>query len=129
MTMNTREQNQTKFGDQQLPETSRRHDRNGRAAPVTPVPSREDRHIADSYFKVLSRMVERAVKDCGSAKESRRKEAAAWIFSDSTEDWSLRWVLRAMQARGGTTRRIESVRRDAKEEWGGATDEPVSAVS
>ena len=126
--MNTRDENWTKFGDQQHSNTTQ-IETHGRGAPVKPVRAREERHIADSYFKVLSRMVKRAIRDCGSAKEKRRREAAAWIFSNSTEDWSLRWVLRAMQARGGTTRRIEDVRRDAKKEWEGATDKPVSSIS
>lgn len=81
--------------------------------------TRASKRRADPYLRLLSRTVDRAIRDCGSSDDTRRREAARWIFSshEREQEWSLRWVLaridRRCDARGPSVQQVRRLARMA----------------
>jgi len=56
--------------------------------------------IKDCYVKFLVAILERAYLDCFLKSKRRQREAAAYIFSDNTEEFSIVWVVKALNKPG-----------------------------
>lgn len=79
--------------------------------------TRASKRRADPYLRLLSRTVDRAIRDCGSSDDARRREAADWIFRKHSADehWSLRWCLARLSALSeGRGPGVRTVRRLAR---------------
>jgi len=89
----------------------------GRAAPIRPIRRRartpQKKH-ANSYLRLILRVIEAGTKDCGSSDPERREEAIQWIQSEDTSPWSLRWCVGAANGIGEGRVSIETVRHLAK---------------
>jgi hypothetical protein len=78
---------------------------------------RLSKKAADGRLRLMARVIDRAVRDCASSDETRRKEAAEWIFREHSaeEEWSLRWCLERLSAlSGGRGPGVRTVRRRAR---------------
>jgi hypothetical protein len=97
--------------DTSHPQTTRRHDRDGRAAPVRQIEPRNGRmsHERPPVFEFAVALLKNAARDLESSDPMRRKGAVDWIFDDGGGVPSVKWAC------GLVGLRVERFRRWARE--------------